>query len=56
LLQHRGMKYSALADKIYAYPVGSRVVQQGARQGATKLLTQGPLPRVLRWLYRTFNR
>jgi pyruvate/2-oxoglutarate dehydrogenase complex dihydrolipoamide dehydrogenase (E3) component len=56
LLQHRGMKYSALTNKIYAYPVGSRIIQQGARQGATELLTQGPLPKVLRWLYRTFNR
>lgn len=56
LLQHRGMKFSALTNKIYAYPVGSRVVQVGARQGASDLLTQGPLPKILRWLYRTFNR
>ncbi len=56
LLQHRGMKFSALTNKIYAYPVGSRVNQLGARQGATELLTKGPLPKVLRWLYRTFNR
>lgn len=56
LLQHRGMKYSALTNKIYAYPVGSRVIQVGARQGATDLLTKGPLPKILQWLYRTFNR
>ncbi len=34
-LQFKGMKYAALTNKIYAYPVGSRIVQQGARQGAS---------------------
>lgn len=55
-LQFKGMKYSALTNKIYAYPVGSRIVQKGARKGASDLLTSGPLPKVLRAMYRLFNR
>lgn len=55
-LQFKGMKYSALTNKIYAYPVGSRIVQKGARKGASDLLTSGPLPKVLRTMYRLFNR
>lgn len=55
-LQFKGMKFSALTNKIYAYPVGSRIVQKGARKGASDLLTSGPLPKILRKLYRWFNR
>ena len=55
-LQQQGMKYSKLTNKIYAYPVGSRIVQQGARQGATELLSKGLVPKVLRTVYRLMNR
>ena len=56
-LQTEGKKYSALTNKIYAYPVGSRIVQKGARKGATELLTgDGVVPKVLRRVYRLFNR
>ncbi|WP_020570512.1 dihydrolipoyl dehydrogenase family protein [Neolewinella persica] len=55
-LQFKGMKYSALTNKIYAYPVGSRIIQKGARKGASDLLTSGPLPKILRGMYRLFNR
>jgi pyruvate/2-oxoglutarate dehydrogenase complex dihydrolipoamide dehydrogenase (E3) component len=55
-LQTKGMKYSALTSMIYAYPVASRIIQKGARQGATDLLTSGPVPKVLRWVYGVFNR
>ncbi|MEM9929835.1 MAG: NAD(P)/FAD-dependent oxidoreductase [Bacteroidota bacterium] len=56
-LQFKGMKYSSLTNKIYAYPVGSRIVQKGARMGATALLTgDGVVPKLLRFLYRLFNR
>jgi pyruvate/2-oxoglutarate dehydrogenase complex dihydrolipoamide dehydrogenase (E3) component len=55
-LQYKGMKYSALTNKIYAYPVASRVIQKGARQGASDLLTSGPVPKILRWVYRLRHR
>ena len=55
-LQTEGMKYSALTNKIYAYPVGSRIVQKGARQGATELLSSGVVPKILRGVYRLLNR
>ncbi len=56
-LQFRGLKYSALTNKIYAYPVGSRIIQKGARQGASDLLTgDGIVPKVLRRVFRLFNR
>lgn len=55
-LQTQGMKYGKLTNKIYAYPVGSRIVQKGARQGATELLSEGPVPKILRGVYRLFNR
>ena len=55
-LQTQGLKYGKLTNKIYAYPVGSRIIQKGARQGATELLTTGPVPKVLRTVYRLFNR
>lgn len=56
LLQTQGKKYSALTNKIYAYPVASRIIQKGARKGASELLTSGPLPKVLRWMFRVGNR
>lgn len=56
-LQTEGMKYSALTNMIYPYPVASRIVQKGARQGASDLLTgDGIVPKVLRRVYRLFNR
>ncbi len=55
-LQFKGMKYSAITNLIYPYPVAGRIVQKGARKGAAALLTSGPLPKVLRWVYRAFNR
>lgn len=55
-LQTQGMKYGKLTNKIYAYPVGSRIVQKGARQGATELLSEGVVPKILRVVYRLFNR
>ena len=55
-LQVEGMKYSAITNMIYPYPVASRIVQKGARKGAAALLTSGPLPKVLRWVYRVVNR
>jgi pyruvate/2-oxoglutarate dehydrogenase complex dihydrolipoamide dehydrogenase (E3) component len=55
-LQVEGMKYSAITNMIYPYPVASRIVQKGARKGAAALLTSGPLPKVLRWVYRVMNR
>lgn len=55
-LQTQGMKYGKLTNKIYAYPVGSRIVQKGARQGATELLSRGIVPEILRGVYRLFNR
>ena len=55
-LQTRGMKYSALTNMIYPYPVASRVVQKGARRGATELLSgDGMVPGLLRRLYRIFG-
>jgi pyruvate/2-oxoglutarate dehydrogenase complex dihydrolipoamide dehydrogenase (E3) component len=52
-LQTKGMKYSALTNMIYAYPVASRIVQKGARQGASDLLTgDGIVPKILRWVYQ----
>jgi len=55
-LQTEGMKYSALTNMIYPYPVASRIVQKGARQGASELLTgDGLVPKVLRRVYRLFN-
>ena len=56
LLQFQGKKYGALTNKIYAYPVASRIVQKGARKGASDLLTSGPIPKLLRWMYRVGNR
>lgn len=56
-MQTKGMKYSALTNMIYAYPVASRIIQKGARQGASDLLTgDGVVPKVLRGLYGLFNR
>ncbi|TXF90066.1 NAD(P)/FAD-dependent oxidoreductase [Neolewinella aurantiaca] len=55
-LQTEGKKYSALTNMIYPYPVASRIVQKGARQGASDMLTSGPVPKILRWAYRLVNR
>lgn len=55
-LQQQGMQYGKLTNKIYAYPVGSRIVQQGARQGTTEMLRSGWVPKILRGVYRLFNR
>jgi pyruvate/2-oxoglutarate dehydrogenase complex dihydrolipoamide dehydrogenase (E3) component len=52
LLQSLGMKYSKLTNKIYAYPVGSRINQKAARDRTAKLLLSDPVTKVLRWLYR----
>lgn len=56
LLQSLGMKYSKLTNKIYAYPVGSRINQKGARQGASDFLTQNWVTKLLRFIYLLRNR
>ena len=56
LLQTLGKDYSTLTNKIYAYPVGSRINQKAARQRAEKKIFGPWAKRALRAAYRLQNR
>lgn len=55
LLQLLGKKYSALTNKVYAYPVGSRINQKPARDRTSRFLLSDRITRVLRLLFRLQN-
>jgi pyruvate/2-oxoglutarate dehydrogenase complex dihydrolipoamide dehydrogenase (E3) component len=56
LLQLLGKKYSTLTNKIYAYPVGSRINQKSARDRTSQVLLSDRVTSILRFLYRLKNR
>ncbi|PPK88831.1 pyruvate/2-oxoglutarate dehydrogenase complex dihydrolipoamide dehydrogenase (E3) component [Neolewinella xylanilytica] len=56
LLQQLGLDYSKLTNKIYAYPVGSRINQKPARDRDQNRLLSPLTKRVLRAAYRLQNR
>ncbi|MTB49762.1 FAD-dependent oxidoreductase [Lewinella sp. W8] len=56
LLQLLGKKYSTLTNKIYAYPVGSRINQKPARDRTSEFLLSDRVTSILRWFYRLKNR
>ena len=55
LLQTLGKKYSKLTNKIYAYPVGSRVNQKVARDRAGAFLRRGWVRSLLGGVYRLWG-
>ncbi|CAH1001795.1 Mercuric reductase [Neolewinella maritima] len=56
LLNMMDAKYSTLTNKIYAYPVGSRINQKPARDRAQQRLLSPLTKRLLRAAYRLQNR
>lgn len=56
LLQQLGKDYSTLTNKIYAYPVGSRINQKPARDRAQRRLLNGVTRELLQLAYRLQNR
>ena len=55
LLQTLGKKYSKLTNKIYAYPVGSRINQKPARDRAAGYLKNATVAKGLRMAFRWQN-
>ena len=56
LLQTLGKKYSKLTNKIYAYPVGSRINQKPARDRAAGQLKSDTVAKALRYAFRWQHR
>ncbi|WP_116106471.1 dihydrolipoyl dehydrogenase family protein [Lewinella sp. IMCC34191] len=56
LLQQLGLDYGKLTNKIYAYPVGSRINQKPARDRAQNRLLSPLTKRILQAAYRLQNR
>ncbi|OAV45048.1 NAD(P)/FAD-dependent oxidoreductase [Lewinella sp. 4G2] len=56
LLQTLGKKYSTLTQKLYAYPVASRIHQKPARDEAAKVLKSAAVAKAMRVAFRLQNR
>lgn len=56
LLNQLGLKYSKLTNKVYAYPVASRINQKPARDRAQRRLLSPLSKRAMRFAFRLQNR